>query len=53
MTGVRHEREQKVLMESCLKQAQAQMELSGRVWGDRITVLEEALEAKEGKVLFL
>lgn len=49
--GQRHDKEQKVLMESCLKQAQAQMELSGRVWGNRLKAVEEAMLSQGIQVL--
>ena len=50
-TGQRHDKEQKVLMECCLKQAQAQMELSGRVWGNRLKSVEEAMQSQSLQVL--
>jgi hypothetical protein len=49
--GQRHDKEQKVLMECCLKQAQAQMELSGRVWGNRLKAVEEAMQSQGLQVL--
>jgi hypothetical protein len=45
----RHVNEQGELMESCFREAQAQLGTSERAWADRIRALEHLLEDKEEK----